>query len=176
MIGSFWSRLPRSDYLFRLGIVNSTFSRCLSENLITFIITLILRNYSTTAKEHQLYAINIQAVIAARLARNGEACLKKFLALMNMAMPPSDWTTHQSVTEKAFLNRAEKSMAKAVEEEKNGSENQEVSASFDGSWMRRGFQSLVGFVSSIGLLTKKVLGVDVRHKYCPSCKGKTNSI
>ncbi len=66
-------------------------------------------------------------------------------------------------------------MSKAAEEMKAFAENlkkEGSSASFDGSWMKRGKVSLIGFVSAIGMYTNKVIGIDVRSKYCQSCKGK----
>lgn len=47
-----------------------------------------------------------------------------------------------------------------------------VAASLDGSWMRRGYAALLGLVSCINIFTNKVIGFDVRSKYCPKCKGK----
>lgn len=126
--------------------------------------------------KQELYTLNIQAVVAARLARNGQACLQKFCTIMDMPKPPSRWAIHQKVAKTAFEKRSEQSMHTALQEELQTSdplESQGLSASFDGSWMRRGFQSLTGFVVAMGLVTKKVLGFDVRHKYCPKCKGKT---
>lgn len=62
---------------------------------------------------------------------------------------------------------AEEVKAYAEKHKKTG-----ASASFDGSWMKRGRVSMIGFVSAIGMYTNKVIGIDVRCKYCQSCKGK----
>ncbi len=81
---------------------------------------------------------------------------------------------HQTLLRDAFKKRAEESMSKAAEEMKVFAENLKKgsSASFDGSWMKRGRISMIGFVSAIGMYTNKVIGIDVRCKYCQTCKGK----
>jgi len=65
-------------------------------------------------------------------------------------------------------------MKTAVQEEKEKSndkgETRGVTVSGDGSWRKRGFSSLYGFVSLIGWYTGKVVDVIVKSKYCKACE------
>ncbi|KAH9401817.1 hypothetical protein TYRP_017228, partial [Tyrophagus putrescentiae] len=119
-------------------------------------------------------SINVAAVLAGRLAGLGEEKMKRMAAVFGLKMP-SNWTFLQSVLHAAFKSRAQHSMARAVRLEKSllSEPAEGAAASYDGSWQKRGHKSLTGFVSVLSLLSNMVLGVDVRHKYCPVCKRKS---
>lgn len=67
-----------------------------------------------------------------------------------------------------------RSTKKAVEEEKNISTNKGettgLTVSGDGSWRKRGFSSLFGFMSLIGWHTGKVVDFLVKSKFCKACE------
>ena len=125
-------------------------------------------------KSRPFESINVAAVLAGRLAGLGEEKMKRMAAVFGLKMP-SNWTFLQSVLHAAFKSRAQHSMARAVRLEKSllSEPAEGAAASYDGSWQKRGHKSLTGFVSVLSLLSNMVLGVDVRHKYCPVCKRKS---
>ncbi|XP_011687372.1 PREDICTED: uncharacterized protein LOC105449700 [Wasmannia auropunctata] len=64
---------------------------------------------------------------------------------------------------------------KAVEEEKiknseNGKPMAEITVSGDGTWKKRGFNSLFGITTLIGKYTSKVVDLVVKSAYCHACK------
>ena len=46
------------------------------------------------------------------------------------------------------------------------------SVSCDGTWARRGFQSLYGMTSAIHVITGKVVDYEVKGKVCYKCRAK----
>ena len=50
----------------------------------------------------------------------------------------------------------------------------EVAVSCDGTWARRGFQSLYGMVSAISVQTGKVVDIEMKSKVCYKCRAKSN--
>ena len=134
------------------------------------------QEYQLEGKSFMLYPINFALVNAARLAGFGLAAAKRFCAYMGLNNPPKAWNVYQNILRDYFKNAAERSMDRALQEAKTqaiqtkGEDN--LSASFDGSWMKRGFASLVGLVACVGMYTNKILGIEVLHKFCATCKGK----
>ena len=128
-------------------------------------------------REVKFETMNIALVNAARLFGLGHTDAKNFCTYMNLNNPPNEhiWIDIQDHLHVAYQKRAEWSMNRAVEEAKQQAMvttgTEDLTASFDGTWMKRGFQSLVGLVSCIGVFTNKIIGIDVLHKYCPMCKG-----
>ena len=125
----------------------------------------------------ELETINIAFVNAARLSGCGHTAGTSICTYMNLNPPNQhNWEDIQDHLHVAYQKRAEWSMQRAVEEAKQQAlvttGKDDLTASLDGSWMRRGRASLAGFVLCIALFTNKIIGIDVRHKYCPMCKGK----
>jgi hypothetical protein len=133
------------------------------------------QQFNVNGKSLNLYPVNLALVNAARLAGIGRDATKSFCSLMALRGPPDAWVDHQEVLHRFYKDKAEDSMDKARQEAKDHAVDttgvSDLAASFDGSWMKRGFQSLAGFVSCIGMSNHKVLDVDALHKYCPTCKG-----
>lgn len=119
----------------------------------------------------KLDTLNIALVNASRSAGIGHEPTDRLCAFLNMRSPPSNWITHQSVLRDAYQLEADKSMKRAIEQAQQASDDPGLTASLDGSWMKRGYQSMMGLVSAISL-HNKVIGVDVTSKYCATCKGK----
>lgn len=123
-----------------------------------------------------LAVINLAFVCATRLAGIGKTAAKRICTFMNLADPPSKWTLHQEILKWAFRSRCQLSMKQAILEAREHAFATfgwtDLTVSFDGSWMRRGHLSLVGITSAIALWINKIVGIDVRHLYCPVCKGK----
>jgi len=124
-----------------------------------------------------LYPINFALVNAARSTGFGLAGAKRFCANMGLNAPPKAWYTYQNILRDRYEQAAKRSMFTAIQEAMEHARTKMnewfLSASFDGSWMKRGHASLAGFVSCISMYTNKVLGIGVRHKYCATCKGKS---
>jgi hypothetical protein len=104
---------------------------------------------------------------------------KKFCAIMNLPRPADKLLLYTQILRKVVKDVAMDSMAQAVEEavlENSldcGNENRKLSAGFDGSWQKRGHQSLNGVVSATSIDTGKVLDVAILTKYC-DCLDKEN--
>lgn len=137
------------------------------------------RSYECEGKSITASPINVQLVVAGRTAGFGFAGSTKFLTFMGLnSLSKTLFYKCQNIASDCIQKVADKSMARARDEaiaqaiESTGSSD--LSASFDGSWMRRGFHSLAGFISCISIFTNKIIGVEARHKYCASCRAKGN--
>ena len=119
----------------------------------------------------RIETINLALVNASRSAGIGHEATNRLCALLNMNNTPNNWTAHQVVLRDAYRIEAENSMNKAIKQAQQDTDGSGLTASLDGSWMKRGFASLNGLVSAISP-SNKVIGVDVTAKYCQTCKGK----
>jgi hypothetical protein len=115
-------------------------------------------------------------VASARLAGIGNVAARRFCTFMNLNKPPSEFVQIQNILHEGFRQRAQISVKRAIEECQqqhvaSGGNGEEMRASLDGTWMKRGRTSKTGMVAAIGP-NNKVVGLEVLHKYCPMCKGK----
>ena len=124
----------------------------------------------------RFYDVNRRSTLAMRVIGKGRAALVKFCAVMNMPGPVAtkSFNTHVKAIARVSQDVAESEMKKAAKEitqkkqkKHNGVQNQEVldvAVSCDGTWARRGFQSLYGMVSAIEVDTHtgKVLDFEVK--------------
>ena len=95
--------------------------------------------------------------------------LVKFSAVINMMAPrhENSYGDQVKVICNAAQTVAKRSMENAVEELKEFYEPEEdgfynVGISADGTWRKRGFSSLFGVVTTLSLLTGKVVDVEVQ--------------
>lgn len=120
--------------------------------------------------------INLALVAATRVAGIGEAATQTMCAYLGLGHPPADWQKHQNIVAGAFHIRAVQSMTEALQEARENAitatGSPDLLASFDGSWMKRGQTSKVGFTSCLNFFSNKVIAVDTRAKYCPACKNR----
>lgn len=132
------------------------------------------------------YEINRRFVFVMRLLGIGLRGIHLFCGLMTLGNSFSinsyyNIVEHISIAAKSVFRVAAN---RACNEEKRlnvekGKPENVLSVSGDGSWAKRGFTSLVGIVSLIGLHSGKVLDVNVRTSYCKACglwKGKENTV
>lgn len=135
----------------------------------------IRREYISDGKSFYLESVNLALITASRISGFGREAAKRLLAFCNFRNPPDNWLVHQSILREVFKMKAEQSMDNAANEVQVHAEKEKIGvcASFDGSWMKKGLISLIGFVSSIGVHTGKVIGIDIRSKYCATCKNKS---
>ncbi|XP_032242112.1 uncharacterized protein LOC116620586 [Nematostella vectensis] len=127
----------------------------------------------------RFYDVNRRSALAMRVIGRGRAALVKFCAVMNMPGPvkPKSFSSHVRAIHRVSKQVAGSEMAKAVKEIRKskgckGDSVADISVSCDGTWARRGYQSLYGMVSAIGVETGKVVDYEVKSKVCYKCRAK----
>lgn len=119
------------------------------------------------------YDINRRIVLAMRLLGIGLNGIIKFCAFMDLPRPIFQ-SFYDTVVKKIAIEAeavCKFSMKTAAKKEQDKTEDANgISVSGDGSWRKRGFSSLYGFVSLIGWHTGKVVDVLVKSKYCKMCE------
>lgn len=125
------------------------------------------------------YEINRRFSFAMHCLGQGASAEKKFCGLMDLP-PPVAQKSYQEIQNNihtASKAIAELHMKDAVQKEQlRTSLEQEVenatdlSVSGDGTWHRRGFSSLYGVCSLIGVHSKKIVDVNVKSSYCKECE------
>ena len=122
--------------------------------------------------------INRWSALAMRIIGRGRASLTKFCAVMNMPGPVAKKSFATHVKQIACVSQqvAEAEMKKAVKEvralnDATEGEIVDIAVSCDGTWAKRGFQSLYGMVSAIEVQTGKVVDFEMKSKVCYKCRG-----
>jgi len=125
------------------------------------------------------YEINRRFSFAMRCLGQGASAEKKFCGLMDLP-PPVAQKSHNEIQNNIYTAskaNAELLMKDAVQEEQlKTSMEQEVEnatdlgVSGDGTWHKRGFSSLYGVCSLIGVHSKKIVDVNVKSSYCKECE------
>ena len=132
------------------------------------------------------YAVNIRTISAFREMWKGHVDIETFCGYMNMP-PPMNKTTYQdSIKEihSAYTKTAEDSMKAAALDLReivvdDGDDNDRISnvdVYVDGTWQRRGFASLDGAVTVIGVANGKCLAYDCMTKAGKARYGKKRKI
>ena len=131
------------------------------------------KNISTQGRN--LFEINVRNVIAFRENGKGLAGIKCFARCLNMeSLSEPSYRNIISHLHKAYNNVASNSIVKAVGEIKLNPENKThlgittCRVSVDGSWKKRRFSSLNGYVAAIN--HGKCIDVNVMTKCCRQCK------
>lgn len=132
------------------------------------------------------YEVNRRFVFVMRLIGVGIHGIKLFCGLMDLGHGLNSNAFYKILE---HISTAVKSVfdlvtRKAVDEEKRlnteaGNTEDILSVSGDGSWAKRGFTSLVGIVSLIGMYSGKILDTTVRSSYCKACerwKGQEDTV
>ena len=127
----------------------------------------------------RFYDVNRRSTLAMRIIGRGRAALTKFCAVMNMPGPVAkkSFQTHVKAIARVSKQVAEAEMEKAVRDLRAASnarknETLDIAVSCDGTWARRGFQSLYGMVSAIHVNTGKVVDYEMKSKVCFKCRAK----
>ena len=120
------------------------------------------------------FEINTRTIIAFREIGKGYSALTTFCRCINMP-PPMAQTSFDNLMDNihvSYVKSARSSMIKAAEEVIPDLCANDVvrnaTASFDGSWQRRGYASLNGVVTAIA--SGKCVDVEVLTKTCKACK------
>lgn len=119
-------------------------------------------------------ATNTRSVLAARAIGKGRTALETFCSLMGLSAPTTApaFSVHNKKLEAVCQRERECSFAAAAAElRKDAAEDEvvDIQVTCDGTWARRGFQSLYGVVVVASWTTGKVLDVEVLSKYCQVC-------
>ncbi|KAK3933236.1 Large tegument protein deneddylase [Frankliniella fusca] len=115
--------------------------------------------------------VNRRSVYAFKSLGLGYSSFKEFNALMDFPKPIAHTTFDRAIDSisEASTKVAEDSMTQAAAEEATATGKQNITVSGDGSWQKRGFSSLFGVVTLIGLLTGKVIDFLVLSLLCKVC-------
>ena len=134
------------------------------------------------------YDVNIRTVSAFREIGRGYAAIETFCGFMNMP-PPMNKTTYQDIVDGmhiSYTEAADESMKAAAcelvemahednnEYDAGDGSHVDVAVSVDGTWQKRGYASLNGAVTVIGLDNGKCLAYDCMAKSCKSCQAWEN--
>ena len=127
------------------------------------------KTLTSNQRWRKAYEINLRSCIAFREIGRGYQSILNFCKLMNMPSPMDKKSYRKTFTKlyRAYFNVAYQSISKAAEDisitpEADGIAN--ITASFDGTWQRRGY----GVVTCIS--EGKFLDYEVLCKVCPQCK------
>lgn len=131
-------------------------------------------DYEVSAKNSEKLSggrmeVNVRSVYAFRCIGKGEQAAKTLCAVMNLPRPIT-FKRYNKLLCSAAKEVCTNTMVKAAEEsvvENDG--DSDITAIFDGSWQRRGHQSLNGVVTAIAANTGKVVDVRILSKFC-RCK------
>lgn len=136
--------------------------------------------------DRNVYEINQRIVFALRVLGVGIQGLKTFLSLMDISC---SFSTNLYYAVNSKIHKASKICfdvvtKKAVKEEidmnkEAGNEAKILTVSGDGTWMKRGFTSLIGVFSIIGKFTGKIIDLQVKSAFCQTCninKSRLNAV
>jgi RNase P subunit RPR2 len=124
-----------------------------------------------------MYDVNIRLAYGLRSIGKGKTAAQTFFGIMNLPKPYDKNQRYTNVLLKHVKEVSEKSMSDAVKEAveenntKNDQEVNDIPAAFDGTWQKRGHQSLNGVVTATSVDTGKVIDVSILSKYC-HCQNK----
>ena len=128
---------------------------------------------TSVTQKNIVFEINSRIMAVMRYIGIGYSGIELFCGLMDLPVPLV--RRSYDVFIKSMRNVAKSvcqlSLNSAMTEETSHYENTEsLIVSGDGSWRKRGFQSLHGIASLIGHYTGKVVDVVIKSSYCAACK------
>ncbi|XP_044588919.1 uncharacterized protein LOC123268103 [Cotesia glomerata] len=136
---------------------------------------------------NKAFEINRRIVAVMRLLGVGREGINIFCSMMDICHGVSISMYYLCMDQlyKAASSVYESVISKAVEEEKELMQKHEpdtdsthLTVSGDGTWKKRGFNSLFGVTTLVGKYSKKVIDTVVKSSFCQGCnlwKGKKNS-
>ena len=123
-------------------------------------------------KFNRVWEVNRRAVFGMRLIGRGRQSMVKLAGALNVPSPMSRSTfySHAKGLHSASKSVAERSMTEAAEKAVSAADGgSDIAASYDGTWMRRGFASLFGAFTIIAYDVGKVVDCEVLSKFCHKC-------
>ena len=139
------------------GLGSKIVIKCVACHKATFIDT-----SKKGGNKSNAYEINKRTLLAARTLGHGLSGLKTFCGVMDLPQLVSHNFDNMNIELKTVSKEVAKKSIKAVVEEKFTTESQEdnkMIVSGDGSWRKRGYTSLQGFISLIRHENGKVIDV-----------------
>ncbi|KAG8291178.1 hypothetical protein J6590_108179 [Homalodisca vitripennis] len=128
------------------------------------------------------FDLNMRLVYGLRCIGKGLLAGQTLCEILNLPQPPTKFALYNAIIHEQCKKVAFDSMKNAVEGAVEGNkiiieeemrntpgvilEPRDISAGFDGTWQRRGHQSLNGVVTCTSIDSGKVLDVEVLSKYC----------
>ena len=133
-----------------------------------------VNEFYTSEKTKQSFDVNNRIVYTMRTMGHGHSGVEKFTSLMNMPKPMTRNNYDKLVTKIANITKtvAEYTMSDAADELRESVETCQVvdtTVSCDGTWQKRGFQSLNGVFAAISVESGKVLDVEPMSRSCKAC-------
>lgn len=123
-------------------------------------------------QQEQAFEVNLRLAYGLRSIGKGPSAARMLCGVMNLPSPSVKNSKNVNILKTAVKELAEKSMKLAVTEavEENSTESEiddrDLTAAFDGTWQKRGHQSLNGVVTCTSVDTGKVLDVEILTKHC----------
>lgn len=148
---------------------------CLMCNKCSF-----MTGFSSSKKSNQSYETNLLFVFGLRLLGKGFTAAKKLCSTLNMpVLSKFSFRELEKKIKNATTFCAKESMNKAAAEVKDVRKNKskiiKCGVSVDGSWQKRGYSSLNGYVSAISIETGKVLDIETLSQFCRICQRFKNA-
>ena len=127
------------------------------------------------------YEVNLRTIVSFREFGQGHAAIQLFCGYMNMPFSMSETTYNDTVKDALLpiykqvvendINEATCELREFGDQETIGNDGiNDITASFDGSWQRRGYASLNGVVTGISIDTGKCLAYEILTKTCKACE------
>jgi len=126
------------------------------------------------SNDSNIQDLNLRYIYAMRAIGKGENAARMFSATMDLPQPVTHIERYYPKLLTVLEDVAEESMDEAAREVKIIEKGPEISASFDGSWQKRGYQSNNGIFTAISVKTKKILDFDCLSRYCNICNHGTD--
>lgn len=136
-------------------------------------------NVDVDGKTETAFEVNLRLAYGLRSIGKGPASARLLRGIMNLPRPAMNSSKYNKMLKGAVKEVAEGTMQVAVSEAvlentaDSETENRDISGAFNGTWQRRGHQSLNGVVTCTSVDTGKVLDAVVFTKFC-LCVDKSN--
>nr|XP_047137499.1 uncharacterized protein LOC124814004 [Hydra vulgaris] len=120
------------------------------------------------------FDINNRTIYAMRVLGHGHTGIEKFTQLMNMPKPmtPKNYSKITTKIKNIVKSVANETMSDAATEMKENATSEDivdVGVSCDGSWQKRGYQSMNGVFTAILIDSGKIIDVEPMNKSCKAC-------
>ena len=130
-------------------------------------------NTYTSPLSNYGYDINFKTVYGLQSVGKGSEAAKKLFAIMDLPPPPTKFHDINTKILPFVKDQAIISMKTAGKDAVEKCETDQLAISLDGTWQKRGHNSLNGVMSAISIENGKVLDIECLSKYCQACKNKT---
>lgn len=109
-----------------------------------------------------------------RLLGHGKEGAKRFCAIMNLPKPPTKFKKYQEMLLDVSKELSDFHRMNAIDESQKvfNDGKPAMLIGFDGTWLKRGFNSHYCVVSASYPLSNKIIGTYPVIRYCSKCKGR----